>query len=555
MLQTLSIKNVALISNLTIDFNDGFNVLLGETGAGKSIIFDALNFVLGGKAEKTLIRYGESEMRVDAVFSGISESNRTILAELGFDEDELCLSRVLNCEGKTTVRINGFPSSQSLLKQVGSVLVDSYSQHESVDLLKSKNHLALLDKFGGESVEVLKGDVKRCYNACQDIARKIEDLGGDQFERERMKSLLEYQIKEIEDAQLNEGEDEDISNRLKFLNGAEKIYQSLMDFDALMNDSPSACIKSLQQASSILASLPSFDEIEECRNRLDSVRYELEDINETLLSIKDSTDYDEREFDRLDRRNDLIKSLTKKYGGSIKEILQYLVESKEKLDDLMDSEYLLEKYEKEKKDAYECLRIACDKLSSCRKEVASNIEQSIVKELADLGMKSSRFQVNFEKLESSTINGNDKVEFEFSANKGQEVKSLAKTASGGELSRFMLAVKNIFAKIGGAQTLVFDEIDAGISGETGNIVGEKLNNITQYAQILCITHLPQVACYADSLYFVSKSDVGNKTETSINVLDGDSVYENLARMFAGDNVSETALKQAYEMRNKAKAKI
>lgn len=555
MLQTLSIKNVALITNLTIDFHKGFNVLLGETGAGKSIIFDSLNFVLGGKADKSLIRSGEQDMRVDAVFCDLSSSVKDNLKEMGFEGEEICLSRTLNLDGRSTVRINGLPTVQALLRKIGQTLVDSYSQHESVELLKSKNHLIMLDKFGGEKISLAKDSVQKIFNHEKEIAKQIKQLGGDEYERERMKSLLDYQIKEIEDAKLVSGEDFELQEKLKFMENAEKIYEVTSSCEELLSESSSSCIRELQQASTLLSTLSSFPELSDCKERLDSARYEIEDISQTLSLIKSSTEYDEREYDRLDRRLDIIKTITKKYGGSIENAIKFLTDAKEKYNNLTDSEFLLSKLEKERNDCIKKLEDACEKLTQLRKATAEDIEDKIISELQQLGMKSSKFEVKIEQLENPSTNGKDNVEFIFSANKGQELKSLSKTASGGELSRFMLAVKNIFSQIGDAQTLVFDEIDSGISGETGNIVGQKLNNISNFAQILCITHLPQVACYGDAIFFVSKKETNTSTKTEIKLLEGEEVLINLAKMVVGENVSNTALNQAKEMREKAGKKV
>ena len=549
MLQTLSIKNVALISSLSIDFGKHFNVLLGETGAGKSIIFDALNFVLGAKIDKTLLRSGESTMRVDAVFTNLKESTLELLKEFGIEEDEIVLTRTYSQDGKSSIRINGLPSTQSVLKNVGDILVNSYSQHESVDMLKTKNHLIMLDKYGNEKIKPLKEKLQSEYHTFKDIENKIKSLGGNDFERERTKSLLLYQIKEIEDANLKVGEDEEVKERLKFLSNAEKINQAITICEELLSDNNDSCINSLQQSSSLLSSISGFGNIDECKNRLDSARYEIEDIYQTLVDIKSSAEFDENEYEELDRRNDLIKSLIKKYGGSIEKTLEYLENSKKQFEELENSVALIEKLEKDKSDIETKLNNTAEMLSNVRKTYAQEITKKITCELRELGMKSSSFDVKFNRLESITLEGLDDVEFVFSANKGQELKSLAKTASGGELSRFMLAVKNIFAEIGSAQTLVFDEIDAGISGETGNIVGQKLNNITRYAQVLCITHLPQVASYGDDFFYVSKTEDKISTLTQIKHLEGDEIIYNLARMIGGDNVSDIALSHAKEMRN------
>lgn len=547
MLQSLSIKNVALIKNIVIDFDKGLNILLGETGAGKSIIFDALNFVLGAKSDKTLIRSGEDSMRVDAVFTDLNDNCKSTLNEYGFEAEEILLSRVLSLDGKSTIRINGNLSTQTILKEIGKVLVDSYSQHESVELLKSKSHLAMLDKFGKSKIEKLKNEVKEKYNNYHNILSEIDRLGGDEYDREREISLLNYQISEIRDADLKMGEDEEIHDRLKFLNNAEKIYQSISMCEEYLDNSSSSCINSLQQVSNLLSSLSNFDILSDCKNRIDSVRFEVEDIYQTLLDLKSKSEFDENEYERLDRRYDLIKNLEKKYGGSIENVLSYFEKINLRLDELNDSEQILIKLNSNKEKAFNELKEVSEKLSNERKIIAKEIETKILNELQELGMKSSKFEVVFTKLNDYTPNGEDGVEFVFSANKGQEVKSLAKTASGGELSRFMLAIKNIFAEIGSAQTLIFDEIDAGISGETGKIVGEKLKNITCFAQVICITHLPQVACYGNSFFYVSKYENDNETMTQIKRLEDEDIPYNIAKMIVGDNVSEIALSQAKEM--------
>lgn len=550
MLQSLTIKNVALISSLTIDFGQGFNVLLGETGAGKSIIFDALNFVLGSKADKTLIRTGEDSMRVDALFTSLSKTAIESLKEFGYDEDEISLSRTMNVDGKSIIRINGIASTLSVLKIVGQILVDSYSQHESIDLLKSKNHLSMVDKFAGEQIRSLKDKVKLDYEEYHNILSQITSLGGDRFERERTKSMLEYEVKQLEDASLTPNEDVEIKQRRDLLNSSEKILQAINTCLEELAENNQSAINLLQLSSLALSGLTTFDKLYESKQRLDSLRYELEDICDGLVSLKDSIDFDEQELELMDRRYDLIKSLTSKYGGSIEKALEYLDSAKNRLMQLEDSDYLIEKLNEQKDKVYENLLISCEKLSLKRREIAEIIESKITKELKELNMKSSKFKVKFSRLKEPTSNGYDDVEFEFSANLGQDIKALSKTASGGELSRFMLAIKNIFAQIGSAQTLIFDEIDAGISGETGNVVGAKLNNITSFAQVICITHLPQVASFGDNFYYVSKMTRDGNTFTEVKELHGQDIIYNIARIVGGDSVSEIALKHAQEMREK-----
>ena len=346
-------------------------------------------------------------------------------------------------------------------------------------------------------------------------------------------------------------EEEELKEKINFYQSSEKINEAISICESLLNDGVNSCIDQLQQSSSALAGFGEFDEIEDCRTRLESARYEIEDVCETLVDIKSSTDFDEREFERLDRRRDQIRSIIKKYGGSIEKTLEYLEKAKEEYSEIVDSEVILAKLEKEKEGLNKSLLTMCEKLSILRHEIASVIKDKVMSELVQLGMKSSRFDIVFNRFDKPSSNGFDNVEFVFSANKGQDVKSLSKTASGGELSRFMLAFKNIFASIGGAQTLVFDEIDSGISGETGNIVGVKLANITQNAQVICITHLPQVASFGDDFYYVSKKEESEKTVTEMRHLKDEEICINLARMVVGDDITDTALKQAEEMRGKA----
>ncbi len=553
MLQTLNIKNVALIKNLSIDFGKGFNVLLGETGAGKSIIFDSLNFVLGGKADKELLRTGEDLMKVDALFSELSSQAIALLNELGVEveENEILLSRSLTRDGKSVIRVNGTPMIASTLKKIGSILVDSYSQHESIELLNNKNHLAMLDKFGGQSLWALKNEVKERYERYQNTLAQIKAMGGDVFERERTKALLEYQIKEIEEASLHDGEDEEVKSRLLMLANAEKICDGVKSCNEALENSSMSAIVQVQEALMSINNVTGIEVIDSCKERLNSCKYELQDINETLNDFASELNFNEFELEKLDKRNDLIKSMLKKYGGSISEVLLFCENAKDRLNKLNDAEFELEMLENLKVQQESSLFEACNSLTNKRAEVAKVIEGKVVKELSELGMKNTTFIVEFEKAEGFSANGYDIARFAFSANKGQEVKALSKTASGGEMSRFMLAIKNIFAEFGSAETLIFDEIDAGIGGETGVVVGEKISKLSKNNQVICITHLPQVASYCDEMFYVSKKVEGESTVTNVERLDEQGIIEGLAKMVGGD-ATEVALKHSQEMRAKAK---
>ena len=548
MLQTLKIENFALIENQTVEFKNGLNILLGETGAGKSLIFNSILFALGMKTDKTYIRSGKKFMKVEALFVELSEELCQYLEEAGYSyEGELLISRSLSEEGKNVIRVNGQIATTSMLKEIGQRLVDSFTQHESVSLLNVKNHLVMLDKFAGERVKPLKEEISSLLEQIAEINKKIKSLGGDESERERLISLLKYQYEEIEKAELHQGEDEEIKERLKVMASAEKIFEAVSASEALLSENPDSVINSLQEVSNSLSALSNIEIFSSLRERLDSCRYEIEDINSALVDVRENTSFDEHEFNTLDQRNDLIKSLCKKYGGSIEAVFEFAFKTKEKLQMLDEGQELLEKLNLQKEKLVSELEQMAQKLTEIRKSVAKEVETKVEKELRDLGMRSSRFTIQISPLKDIGQNGRDDVVFNFSANAGQEVKSLSKTASGGELSRFMLAVKNIFAENGFSSTLLFDEIDAGISGETGKIVGQKLKNITKFCQVLCITHLPQVAVFGDNFVNVYKLEKNGQTFSEVKILDSSEAVEAVAKMIAGKNPTEIALNHAKEM--------
>ena len=548
MLQTLKIENFALIENQTVEFKNGLNILLGETGAGKSLIFNSILFALGMKTDKTYIRSGKKFMKVEALFVELSEELCQYLEEAGYSyEGELLISRSLSEEGKNVIRVNGQIATTSMLKEIGQRLVDSFTQHESVSLLNVKNHLVMLDKFAGERVKPLKEEISSLLEQIAEVNKKIKSLGGDESERERLISLLKYQYEEIEKAELHQGEDEEIKERLKVMASAEKIFEAVSASEALLSENPDSVINTLQEVSNSLSALSNIEIFSSLRERLDSCRYEIEDINSALVDVRENTSFDEHEFNALDQRNDLIKSLCKKYGGSIETVFEFAFKTKEKLQMLDEGQELLEKLNLQKEKLASELEQMAQKLTEIRKSVAKEVETKVEKELRDLGMRSSKFTIQISPLKDIGQNGRDDVVFNFSANAGQEVKSLSKTASGGELSRFMLAVKNIFAENGFSSTLLFDEIDAGISGETGKIVGQKLKNITKFCQVLCITHLPQVAVFGDNFVNVYKLEKNGQTFSEVKILDSSEAVEAVAKMIAGKNPTEIALNHAKEM--------
>jgi len=549
MLDCLSIKNLALIKEEKIEFKEGLNVLLGETGSGKSLIFDAIGFVLGQNNDKSLIRSGADQMKVDAIFSNLSKTTKAVLESYDIDCDELMITRTLTKEGKSSFRINGESVVAAMVKNLAKTLIDSLVQHESMELLKSKNHLNMIDKFGGEPVLELKNELQNLIAEKREIEKNIKSLGGDPAERERNRDIYSFQLQEIEKADLKPEEEDEIKDRLNILSNAERIYEAVSVADNNLSNSPLSALNQINEVISNLNSLDSIESIKDCNDRLVSLRYELEDIAETLVDMRRSVNYDEIEYNKLDARLDLIKSLKKKYGGSIEKVLEYANELKNKIDEIENSEELIDKYTKDLSIIDKKLQDVALKLSTLRKKLANEIENKVVKELIDLGMKNTKFKVDFKEKEV-TLDGMDVVEFTFSANKGQELKNLAKTASGGETSRIMLALKNIFCDIDDIGCLLFDEVDSGISGEIGNMVARKLVSISKNAQVICITHLPQVAALADNFYLVKKSVVGDETISTAEEISENAAIMEIARLIGGNNITDIAKSHAIEMRSR-----
>ena len=548
MLSSLFISNLALIKNCEIDFKKGFNVILGQSGAGKSILIDALSFVLGAKADKTLIRSKENTMRVEAVFDNLSESIKETLTLLDIEfEDELILSRTLNLDGKSTIRVNGVPVVLKTLKEITLNLIDFCGQHDNVGLINENNHLSLLDRFIGDKAYSLLEEIsKECDNLAE-IEKEIKSLGGNETERNRLKEILSFQIQEIENANLQEGEEEELKERFKFISASENICEKVGGAVSKLDEGVNAVTNGLFEAKNLLSSFSEFQDITECQERLNSAYYEIKDVAEILEGIVKNTDFDESELERIDNRLDLIKSLKKKYGADITEILKFLQDAKERLDNLENSEFMINKLDAKKEKCLQNLNQLCSKLSTLRKEKALILEDKIKLELNDLQMKGTNFKVQFDKSEIGR-KGFDVVKFIFSANAGQEMKDLSKTASGGELSRLLLAFKGIMLDKENVATVVFDEIDSGISGQTAGKVAEKLGKIAEFVQVICITHTPVVASKGDEFILVSKKNENGETVSNAKVIEGEEVVEQIARLIDGnENVSSTALDHAKKL--------
>ena len=559
MLQRLKIRNIALIKELELEFNEGLNVLLGETGAGKSIIIDSINFLLGDRADKTLIRNGESIARVEGVFY---EKDNTPLIELlndfGIESDDLIIiSRTMSRENKSDIRINGTIVTLSMLKEITHLLVDLCGQNENQFLLKTKNQLQMLDNFcqNEKFIEKYKIELSNYKN----IVESIEKLGGSEEERNKEIDFLEFQINEIVESKLVEGEDLEIAEELKKLSNVEKISNSLQVVNECFDNSQ-GILSSVKCAIKELNSISQYSKLMEgLAERLESSKIELTDILYEIKDYQGGLEYSPEEFYRLDSRMDLIKKLKRKYGKSIEDILSYCSDMQKQLDNLCNAKEEIERLEKLKSQSLDKLYEIGNKITKIRKENAIKLEKSIIEELKNLNMQKTQFKIDFnpevkrEEIEEYLTNeGLDKIEFLFSANIGQPLKSLSKIISGGEMSRFMLAIKSVLARCDNIGTMIFDEIDVGISGQTSVEVAKKMAKISKNHQILVVTHSFQVVAMGDNNIFVSKTQSNGETITKVRLLKEEEIVDCLTQMLGNEDIKETAKKQAEELRKWSK---
>ncbi|PWM53020.1 MAG: DNA repair protein RecN [Bacillota bacterium] len=555
MLRTLYLKNVALVDEAEIAFSEGLNVLSGETGAGKSVILDSIDFVLGAKADKGMIRSGQSECSVRAEFSCDPELLRPVLEELDLEEsDTLLIVRRLNADGRSSLRVNGCPMTATMLRKLTSRLVDVHGQSEHFFLLKEANQLRLLDQIAGTKEAREKvGELLKERRALQE---KLSSLGGDEGERERRADILRFQIEELENAALKEGEEEELlALRAKYQN-AEKILGGLKTVrDALLSDGGAADAVNIAHRG--LLSIVRYGNYDALSERLENALAELEDIGETAESLAEELDIDEREAERVENRLDEIRSLKKKYGGSVEEALSFLARAREELSLLENSAEECEKLRARLENNSVLLYAACRKLTELRNAGAEGFTERVVGELRTLNIPSARFEIAFEPYSEEDLprvnsDGLDRVRFLFSANAGEPPKELGKIISGGEMSRFMLAVKAQLSSLGSIGTYIFDEIDAGIGGKTARVVAEKFSAIARSTQIIAVSHLAQIAAFADREFLIEKQEAEGRTFSRIRLLGEEERREELVRLLGGDR-SESALRHADELLESARA--
>ncbi len=547
MLNLLHIENIAVIEQADIHFGQGFNVLTGETGAGKSIVIDAISAILGERAYRDVIRTGESSAFVSALFSAIPQFSWFEENHIPYDKDELLIQREIFADGKNSCRVNGRPVSVAILKKLGTQLINIHGQHDSQQLFDEQTHLIYLDLFA-DNTEVLNSYQERFYQLEQ-VRREIERLSMDEGEKMRRVEMLRHHIAEIEQASLVQGEDEQLENRRKILQNAEKLMDNLSDaVRALYGDEDTDGAASLlSQAERSVGKILRFDDsLSELHSRISELSYIAQDLASELRDKMEELSYSGDELEQIESRLDTIHRLKRKYSGGVDEILAYLDRAKKELDEIDLSDVKLEQLEKKKSKLEADAMLAGKDLRETRILAAKRLEARLGEELAALDMPRAQFVCRFEEKPLSE-NGIDDVCFLMTANIGEALKPMSKVASGGELARIMLAIKNVLAEQDEISTLIFDEVDAGVSGRAAQKVAEKLRQVSKGKQVLCVTHLPQIAAAADSHLLIQKSERDGRTFTQVTTLDLDGRKLELARIIGGAEITQTTLKSAEEM--------
>ncbi|MCL2861408.1 MAG: DNA repair protein RecN [Firmicutes bacterium] len=556
MLKRLTIKNVALIKELDLEFFSGLNILSGETGAGKSIIVDSLMLLLGSRYDPSLLKHGESEGLVEGFFE-IGETSQKSLNEFGFEGDsELLITRKFNSQNKHEIRINGKIATLSMLKALMQNIVDIYGQGEHQNYILPIHHIKLLDSFAKSDFLDLPQKVKTNYLEHLRLVKEIKNLG-DADERERNRDFLSYQIEEIKKAKTYEGEEEELIERRRFILGAERINEALGEaYGTLNGDESSNAVDNVRTAYRAIDSISSFSTtLAELSERLNSLFIELKDISASVGDEVDAFEFDEKDLDKIEARLDAIRTLKRKYGDYQK-MQKFLIDAEATHAKLENGAELFDKLTKEKETNLKTLYNDCKELSDIRRKKAEKFEKLISQTVKDLGMPQAVFKIVFndfptisecEKDLSQT--GLDNAEFYFSANPGQPIKPLTKIISGGEMSRFILALKVILSSADDIEVMVFDEIDVGISGIVGQEIAKKLASIAFDRQVLCVTHLSSIAAMADSHYFIKKTQSQTDTSVTVSLLDNDSSIGEVARLSGSLGISESSNENAKEMKN------
>ncbi len=537
MLSTLHIKNIGIIDDLSINFEEGFNVLTGETGAGKTLIIGSLAILSGGRFSKEMIRKGEECSLIEAsIFVPQSE----------FAEDgNIIISREVYSNGRNTCKVNGNLVTVSELKRVMSKIIDIHGQHDNQNLLDNTKHIVYLDSFIGDELFKMKQEYQEYFNKYNEIKNKLKNNYGDETEKTRRLDLLRYQYNEIDVANLKIGEDLELEEKHNIMMNSEKLKENLEEIDENIN---SNAIEYISNSIRCLEKIEDYGEIYKSKlAELKSIYYELQETARDLSSLKDEANFDEYERDEVERRLDIIFSLKRKYGNSIEEILEYKSKLAEEIEQIENVEEINKKLRTEQKEIESKMNNLCNLMNEKREKYGIILSEKINNELKDLEMPNACFSIKIEKEASFNINGNDKIEFAISTNIGEESKELIKIASGGEMSRIMLAIKTVLADIDEVPILVFDEIDTGISGKAAKAVAEKMKIISNKHQTLCITHLPAIAAQGDNNFYIYKEVTNGKTRTKIKKLNEQEIIFEIARISNGD-ITDVAIENAKELR-------
>lgn len=551
MLRTIHVKNIALIDDVEIELNNGMHVLSGETGAGKSIIIDAVNFALGKRMPKDVVREDTEYALCELIFSVDNDEQRQLLKALDLPEedDSIILQRKI-VNGRGVCKVNGESVSASTLKELSSVLIDIHGQHEHQSLLYKKKHLEILDKYCGSECNGMLCKLNETYKEYKSILSELEEAKSLNSNRDKELALASFEAEEIENARLVIGEDDDLEAEYKRMVNSKRITEGINNTHYSTGYDTEGCAgAAIGRAISELKSISEYDEeAEELLNQLMDIDSLLNDFNRAIADYEKGLSFEEEEFVETEERLNLINRLKSKYGRTIEDVLKYLDDLNEKIEKLNDYEtYLSDLENKAVVAKKKCLEL-CKLISDMRIKNASLLEEKIIEGLKDLNFLDAKFEIAIESDEEKmSSTGYDDVEFMISLNPGEKIKPLVNVASGGELSRIMLALKAVLADKDNVVTLIFDEIDTGISGRTAQKVSEKLSEIARLHQVICVTHLPQIASMADVHYEISKSVVGDRTKTMVRELKGEEIEQELARMLSGSSVTEAVLQNARDM--------
>ena len=545
MLLNLQVKNLALIEKAEVSFSEGLNILTGETGAGKSIIIGSVNMALGGKTSRDMIRQGADYAYVELVFSVDDPVKRKRLEELDLDlpEDGTIIISKKIMPTRSLSKINDETVTTGRLKEITSLLIDIHGQHEHQSLLYKSKHLQILDAYARSQTQPLKEKISVNYHQYQEVLKTLEEMNQDQESRLREADFLRYEIEELENADLKEGEEEELTSSYRRLSHAQKIMEYLSSaYQAIDGEQIGRALHDVTQAAE-------YDEaVAGIRDQLFDAESILSDVVRDISGYMDQFSFDEEAFVQMEKRLDLIHNLQAKYGSTVREIMEKLEEKRKRLDDLEHFDLIKAQKEKEREKTEEKLEQLCTELSKVRQSAAKILTEKIRRGLEDLNFIDVAFEMEFRRLEQYTASGFDEAEFMISTNPGMPVRPLGMVASGGELSRIMLAIKAVLADTDDIPTLIFDEIDTGISGRTAQKVSEKLSYIARNHQVICITHQPQIAAMADTHFEIAKSAVSGSTTTTIHPLCGDEMVKELARLLGGAKITDAVYDNAREMK-------